>query len=129
MVVLNSNEDHLPSLVFSFLYIQKKIILSPSYFYFTFQDCYSLYYSYPTGKELIYMSFFYRSISLYCSIYFCIIVHDHTDALSFLSQCLKSLLGLALLFYVGVCNINQECCFMKFPALSAILSEKPLCCN
>lgn len=29
-------------------------------------------------------------------------------------------------FYVDVCNINQECCFMKFPALSAIqyLSEK-----
>lgn len=52
---------------------------------------------------------------LFIDLFLCIVAYIFvllfmdTDALSFLSQYLKSLLGLALLFAVDVCNINQEC--------------------
>lgn len=65
------------------------------------------------------MSFF---IDLFLCIvpYIFVLLFMNADALSFLSQYLKPLLALALLFDVDECNINQECCFMKFPALFAI---------
>lgn len=79
--------------------------------------------------------FFNRSISLYYSIYFCIIVHEYR-CLGFLSQYLKSLLGLALLFDVVVCHINWECCCfcdLVFVRRKKKLNDsnriQSLCCN
>lgn len=103
--MLNSNENHL---YFPFLYIMQIIfILSPSYFSFTFQDCYSLLFF--SNWKTVYINVFFIDIFLYIVPFIFVLLFMNTGALSFLSQYLKSLLGLALLFDADVCNSNQEC--------------------